>query len=81
MSDTYVFSLGQRNPARRAYASSPVSNVTTAPGSISSAGGMFGSNAESGLEPFDAYAYASARVGMRFGGPVSPIVLAVVPDP
>ena len=35
---------------------------------------------ELGLEPFDAYAYASARVGMRFGGPVSPMVLAVVPD-
>jgi amidase len=32
------------------------------------------------LEPFVAYAYASARVGMRFGGPASPIVLAVVPD-
>ena len=35
---------------------------------------------ESGLEPFDAYAFASARVGMRFGGPASPIVVAVVPD-
>ncbi len=35
---------------------------------------------ESGLEPFDAYTFASARVGMRFGGPASPIVLAVVPD-
>ncbi len=33
-----------------------------------------------GLDPFDAYAYASARVEMRMGGPVSPIVLAVVPD-
>ncbi|MGQ9910229.1 MAG: acetamidase/formamidase family protein [Candidatus Flexifilum sp.] len=33
-----------------------------------------------GLDPFIAYAYASARVGMRFGGPASPIVLAVVPD-
>jgi amidase len=32
------------------------------------------------LKPFVAYAYASARVGMRFGGPASPIVLAVVPD-
>ncbi len=35
---------------------------------------------EGGLEPFDAYAFASACVGMRFGGPASPIVLAVVPD-
>lgn len=34
-----------------------------------------------GLEPFAAYAYASARVAMRLGGPASPIVLAVVPDP
>lgn len=33
------------------------------------------------LEPFVAYAYASARVAMRFGGPACPIVLAVVPDP
>jgi amidase len=33
-----------------------------------------------GLDPFEAYAYASARVGLRFGGPASPIVLAVVPD-
>jgi amidase len=33
-----------------------------------------------GLEPFVAYAYASARVAMRFGGPASPIVLAAVPD-
>jgi amidase len=33
------------------------------------------------LEPFEAYAYASARVEMRFGGPASPMVLAVVPDP
>lgn len=32
------------------------------------------------LEPFVAYAYASARVAMRFGGPACPIVLAVVPD-
>jgi amidase len=36
---------------------------------------------EMGMEPFAAYAYASARVGMRFGGPASPIVLAHVPDP
>jgi amidase len=35
---------------------------------------------EVGLEPFDAYAYASARVGLRFGGPASAIVLAVVPE-
>jgi amidase len=34
-----------------------------------------------GLEPFAAYAYASARVAMRLGGPASPIMLAVVPDP
>jgi amidase len=34
-----------------------------------------------GLEPFDAYAYASARVSLRFGGPAAPITLAVVPDP
>lgn len=33
-----------------------------------------------GLELFDAYAFASARVGMRLGGPAAPIVLAVVPD-
>lgn len=36
---------------------------------------------EHGLEPFEAYAYASARVGMRLGGPASPMVLAEVPDP
>ncbi len=34
-----------------------------------------------GLSEFDAYAYASARVGMRLGGPASPMVLAEVPDP
>lgn len=34
-----------------------------------------------GLDPFEAYAYCCARVGIRFGGPASPIVLAVVPDP
>jgi amidase len=34
-----------------------------------------------GLTDFDAYAYASARVGMRLGGPASPMVLAEVPDP
>jgi amidase len=33
-----------------------------------------------GLDDFDAYAYASARLELRFGGPASPIVLAVVPD-
>lgn len=35
---------------------------------------------EVGLFPFDAYAYASARVSLRFGGPACLIVLAVVPD-
>ena len=35
---------------------------------------------ERGLEPFDAYAFASACVGMRIGGPATAIVLAVVPD-
>jgi amidase len=35
---------------------------------------------EYGLDPFVAYAYASARVAMRLGGPACPIVLAVVPD-
>lgn len=40
-----------------------------------------------GLEPFVAYAYASARVGLRLGGPSGTLVdglqsvLAVVPDP
>jgi amidase len=33
-----------------------------------------------GLDAFDAYAFASARLAMRLGGPASPIVLAVVPD-
>lgn len=32
------------------------------------------------LEPMDAYAYISACVDMRFGGPASSIVMAVVPD-
>jgi acetamidase/formamidase len=36
---------------------------------------------ECGLEPFEAYAYASARVGVRFGGPAGPAVLAVIPAP
>jgi amidase len=35
---------------------------------------------ERGLAPFDAYAYASACVDMRFGGPATAIVIAVVPD-
>jgi len=35
---------------------------------------------EIGLTPFDAYAYASARVSLRFGGPASAIVLAIIPD-
>ena len=33
-----------------------------------------------GLEPFEAYAYASARLEMRFGGPASAMVLAVLPE-
>ena len=33
-----------------------------------------------GLEPFDAYAYASARLEMRLGGPASAMVLAVLPE-
>jgi amidase len=33
-----------------------------------------------GLEPFEAYAYASARLEMRFGGPASGMVLAVLPE-
>ena len=32
------------------------------------------------LDPFDAYAYASASVDMRLGGPATGIVMAVVPD-
>ena len=32
------------------------------------------------LDPFDAYAYASACVEMRFGGPAIPMALAVIPD-
>lgn len=35
---------------------------------------------ERGLEPFDAYAFASAVVDMRLGGPATAIMLAVVPD-
>ncbi len=33
-----------------------------------------------GLEPFEAYAYASARMEMRLGGPASPQVLACLPE-
>lgn len=36
---------------------------------------------EHGLEPMTAYAYACARVGVRFGGPAGTMVLAAVPDP
>ena len=36
---------------------------------------------EYGLEPFEAYAYTCARVELRLGGPASPMVVAVVPDP
>jgi amidase len=32
------------------------------------------------LDPFDAYAYVSACVDMRLGGPATAIVMAVVPD-
>ncbi|HMZ81651.1 MAG TPA: acetamidase/formamidase family protein [Acidobacteriota bacterium] len=34
-----------------------------------------------GLSDFEAYAYASAKLELRFGGPASPIALAVIPDP
>ena len=33
------------------------------------------------LKPLDAFAFASARVGLRLGGPAHEIMLAVVPDP
>ena len=33
------------------------------------------------LTPFEAYAYVSAKVELRFGGPASAIVIAVVPHP
>jgi hypothetical protein len=33
------------------------------------------------LDPFTAYAYISAQVDMRLGGPADALVLAVVPDP
>lgn len=35
---------------------------------------------EWGLSPFDAYAYISAAVDMRLGGPLSNMVLAAIPD-
>ena len=35
---------------------------------------------DQGLEPFEAYAYASARLEMRLGGPASAMVLAVLPE-
>jgi len=35
---------------------------------------------EWGMDSFDAYAYASACVAMRFGGPATAIVLAEIPD-
>ncbi len=35
---------------------------------------------DKGLDPFDAYAYVSACVDMRLGGPATGVVLAVVPD-
>ncbi len=36
---------------------------------------------EMGMNAFDAYAYASAVIDMRLGGPATSIVMAVVPDP
>ncbi len=33
------------------------------------------------LTPFEAYAYVSAVVELQLGGPASPIVIAIVPDP
>ena len=33
-----------------------------------------------GMEPFEAYAYCSATVDMRLGGPATRIVMAVLPD-
>ena len=36
---------------------------------------------EFSLTPFEAYAYVSANVELRLGGPASPIVIAVVPHP
>ena len=37
--------------------------------------------AEFSLTPFEAYAYVSANVELRLGGPASPMVIAVVPHP
>jgi amidase len=34
-----------------------------------------------GLDSFEAYSYCCACLEIRFGGPASPIVVAVVPDP
>ena len=33
------------------------------------------------MAPFEAYAYASAKVDLKFGGPAFPTILAVVPNP
>lgn len=35
---------------------------------------------EHGMDPFTAYAFISARVSTRFGGPAGSLVLAIVPD-
>jgi hypothetical protein len=35
---------------------------------------------ERGMDSFEAYAYTSATVDMRLGGPATKIVIAVVPD-
>ena len=34
-----------------------------------------------GMTGLEAYAYAAARLELRFGGPASPIALAVIEDP
>lgn len=36
---------------------------------------------ERGFSPVEAYAYVCARMSLRMGGPASPLVLAVIPDP
>jgi amidase len=36
---------------------------------------------ERGMDPFTAYAFISARVSTRFGGPAGSLVLAVIPEP
>jgi amidase len=36
---------------------------------------------ERGMDPFSAYAFISARVSTRFGGPAGSLVLAVIPEP